>query len=55
MPGRKIFAESMYSYFSEHGFDETTSSNFLDLDWLSSSGILCEDETSERYFYLSFE
>ena len=50
MPGRKLFAESLHSYFSEHGFDETTSSNFLDFDWLSSSRNSCEDETSDRYF-----
>lgn len=46
--GRQLFAESAHSYFSEHGFDETTCSNFLDLDWLSSSGNSCEEEIFER-------
>ncbi|XP_020249900.1 phosphoinositide phosphatase SAC4-like [Asparagus officinalis] len=53
MPGRKLFAESMHSYFSEHGFDESTCSNFLDLDCLSSSSNSCEEETSERYHLIT--
>lgn len=35
----------------EHG-DSCSCSNFLDMDWISSSGNSCEDELCERYFYL---
>jgi phosphatidylinositol 3,5-bisphosphate 5-phosphatase len=41
MPSRQIFSESEHSYFIDHGLDD---SNFLDLDWLSSSGTSCEDD-----------
>ncbi|XP_058108735.1 phosphoinositide phosphatase SAC3-like isoform X2 [Magnolia sinica] len=37
--------ESYPIYFNEHGVGD---SNFLDLDWLSSSGNSCEEETYER-------
>ncbi|XP_008783052.2 phosphoinositide phosphatase SAC2 isoform X1 [Phoenix dactylifera] len=45
---RLLFADSEHSYFTEHRFDESNSSNFLDLDWLSSSGNSCEEENFER-------
>lgn len=35
----------------EHG-DSCSCSNFLDMDWISSSGNSCEDELCERYFLL---
>ena len=31
--------------------DSGSWSNFLDMDWISSSGNSCEDELCERYFY----
>lgn len=55
MPHRQLFGdiqrdrghESDNIYFSEHG-DVYNCSNFLDLDWLSSSGNSCEEEPYER-------
>lgn len=55
MPRRQLFGdvqrdrghESDNIYFSEHG-DVYNCSNFLDLDWLSSSGNSCEEEPYER-------
>ncbi|KAH7679991.1 SAC domain-containing protein [Dioscorea alata] len=43
MPRKQLFADSDHSAFTEHG-DTSTCSNFLDLDWLSSSGNSCEEE-----------
>lgn len=37
--------ESDHIYFCENGSGD---SNFLDLDWLSSSGNSCEEEIYER-------
>lgn len=37
--------ETDHIYFSEHMFN---CSNFVDLDWLSSSGNSCEEEQFER-------
>ncbi|KAG1342583.1 Phosphoinositide phosphatase SAC3 [Cocos nucifera] len=48
MSRRLLFADREHSYFNEHRFDEANCSNFLDLDWLSSSGNSCEEETFER-------
>ncbi|KAJ6839358.1 phosphoinositide phosphatase SAC2-like [Iris pallida] len=49
MPRRQLFGESEHSYFSERRHDdESSSSNFLDLEWLSSSGTSCE-EMYDRY------
>ncbi|XP_077236470.1 phosphoinositide phosphatase SAC3-like [Tasmannia lanceolata] len=47
MTGRQLFSDMQSDriYFNEHGAGD---SNFLDLDWLSSSGNSCEDETYER-------
>lgn len=42
---RDRFLESDRIYYTENGAGD---SNFLDLDWLSSSGNSCEDETYER-------
>lgn len=61
MPRRQLFGdvqrdrghESDNIYFSEHG-DVYNYSNFLDLDWLSSSGNSCEEEPYERSFSISF-
>lgn len=39
--------ESDHVYFCENG---AGNSNFLDLDWLSSSGNSCEEEIYERYY-----
>ncbi|XP_068663400.1 phosphoinositide phosphatase SAC2-like [Aristolochia californica] len=53
MTRRQLFSdrclEAENIYFSEHGLDEDANcSNFLDLDWLSSSGNSCEEEAYER-------
>ncbi|KAL5786521.1 hypothetical protein ACOSQ2_008913 [Xanthoceras sorbifolium] len=47
MPRRQLFGDvhSDHIYFSEHG---VSCSNFVDLDWLSSSGNSCEEEPYER-------
>ncbi|XP_019463549.1 PREDICTED: phosphoinositide phosphatase SAC3-like isoform X1 [Lupinus angustifolius] len=52
MPRRQLFGdmrrvESDHIYYSEHG-DSFSCSNFVDLDWLSSSGNSCEEEAYER-------
>ncbi|KAE9609949.1 putative SAC domain-containing protein [Lupinus albus] len=52
MPRRQLFGdmrrvESDHIYCSEHG-DSFSCSNFVDLDWLSSSGNSCEEEAYER-------
>ncbi|OMO67110.1 hypothetical protein CCACVL1_20784 [Corchorus capsularis] len=55
MPRRQLFGdvqrdrclEPDHIFFSEHG-DGFNCSNFVDLDWLSSSGNSCEDEPFER-------
>ncbi|XP_022732406.1 phosphoinositide phosphatase SAC3-like isoform X2 [Durio zibethinus] len=55
MPQRQLFGdvqrdrclETDHIFFSEHG-DGFKCSNFVDLDWLSSSGNSCEDESFER-------
>ncbi|XP_039028262.1 phosphoinositide phosphatase SAC3-like isoform X2 [Hibiscus syriacus] len=55
MPQRKLFGHvkmdrrlgSDQIFFSEQG-DRFNCSNFVDLDWLSSSGNSCEDEQFER-------
>ncbi|XP_015888970.1 phosphoinositide phosphatase SAC3 isoform X2 [Ziziphus jujuba] len=47
MPRRQLFGESEHIYFSERG-DSFSFSNFVDLDWLSSSGNSCEEEPYER-------
>lgn len=49
MSRRLLFADREHSYLTEHRFDESNCSNFLDLDWLSSSGNSCEEETFERW------
>ena len=54
MPRRQLFGdvqrdqcpESDRTYYCEHG-DPSTCSNFLDLDWLSSSGNSCEEDQFE--------
>ncbi|MBA0568161.1 hypothetical protein Golob_005672, partial [Gossypium lobatum] len=55
MPRRQLFGdvqrdrylETGQIFFSEHG-GGVNCSNFVDLDWLSSSGNSCEDEPFER-------
>ncbi|GAV70974.1 Syja_N domain-containing protein [Cephalotus follicularis] len=55
MPRRQLFGdiqrdrclETDHIYYSEHG-DGFNCSNFVDLDWLSSSGNSCEEEPFER-------
>lgn len=47
MPCRRLFVQSEHDYLSELAFDASTSSNFLDLDQLSSSGS-SSVEISER-------
>ncbi|XP_038985385.1 phosphoinositide phosphatase SAC3-like [Phoenix dactylifera] len=44
MSRRQLFADNEHSSFCENG-----DSNFLDLDWLSSSGNSCEEEIYERF------
>lgn len=53
VPPRELFAQSEHSYFSEHMFDSSTRSNFLDLDWLSTAGNSCEEEIYDRSTQLS--
>ncbi|XP_022888769.1 phosphoinositide phosphatase SAC4-like isoform X2 [Olea europaea var. sylvestris] len=49
MPARVLFAEMQKDRCLEHEHGDTIdSSNFVDLDWLSSSGNSCEDELLER-------
>lgn len=56
MPQRRIFGtiqrergfEGNHIFFSEG--DATSCSNFVDLDWLSSSGNSCEEESFERSY-----
>lgn len=45
---RDRYLESDHIHFSENG-DASSFSNFVDLDWLSSSGNSCEEEPYERY------
>uniref|UniRef100_A0A2P2MCH1 SAC domain-containing protein n=1 Tax=Rhizophora mucronata TaxID=61149 RepID=A0A2P2MCH1_RHIMU len=55
MPRRQLFGDaqrdrylnSYHACFSEHG-DMFNCSNFVDIDWLSSSGNSCEEELFER-------
>ncbi|KAK7388311.1 hypothetical protein VNO78_23125 [Psophocarpus tetragonolobus] len=55
IPRRQLFGdmqrerclESDHIYYSDHG-DSFSCSNFVDLDWLSSSGNSCEEEPFER-------
>ncbi|KAI4335156.1 hypothetical protein L6164_013828 [Bauhinia variegata] len=54
MPRRHLFGDMQKErsldnqiYYSEHG-NSFSCSNFLDLDWLSSSGNSCEEEAYER-------
>lgn len=55
MPRKQLFAdmqrercaESHHIYYSEQG-DSSSCSNFVDLDWLSSSANSCEEEPYER-------
>lgn len=57
MPRRQLFGDVQRDRFFEsdhiyeHG-DASSSSNFVDLDWLSSSGNSCEEEPYERYFFI---
>ncbi|KAL1371712.1 hypothetical protein HN51_001948 [Arachis hypogaea] len=44
---RERFHDSDHIYYSDHG-DSFSCSNFVDLDWLSSSGNSCEDELYDR-------
>lgn len=48
LPGRQLFTESGHVLLNGPSLDESHASNFLDLDWLSSSGNSCEDEFCER-------
>ncbi|XP_020593025.1 phosphoinositide phosphatase SAC3-like isoform X2 [Phalaenopsis equestris] len=48
MPCQRLLVDNEHRYLSEIARDASTSSNFLDLDQLSSSGNLCEEETFER-------
>ncbi|KAK4428775.1 Phosphoinositide phosphatase SAC4 [Sesamum alatum] len=49
MPARELFAEIQRDKYLEHeNGDAIDCSNFVDLDWLSSSGNSCEEELLER-------
>lgn len=49
MPAREFFAEMQRVRYLEHENGEAIDcSNFVDLDWLSSSGNSCEEELLER-------
>ncbi|XP_010049319.2 phosphoinositide phosphatase SAC3 isoform X2 [Eucalyptus grandis] len=51
MPRRQLFGdaqrENNHIHYTEYG-DSSSCSNFVDLDWLSSSGNSCEEEPYER-------
>ncbi|KAJ6824075.1 phosphoinositide phosphatase SAC2-like [Iris pallida] len=49
MPRRHIYGENEQIYLSEYMSCESSSSNFLDLEWLSLSGNSCEEEIFDRY------
>lgn len=49
MPARELFAEMQRERYLVHEYgDAIDCSNFVDLDWLSSSGNSCEEELLER-------
>ncbi|KAG8073715.1 hypothetical protein GUJ93_ZPchr0006g44699 [Zizania palustris] len=48
LPGRHSISEERQSYLKRLGYPELHSSNFLDLDLLSSSGNSCDEEIFER-------
>ncbi|CAN6296277.1 unnamed protein product [Urochloa humidicola] len=48
VPGRHSMSEERQSYLKRLGYPELHSSNFLDLDLLSSSGNSCDEEVFER-------
>ncbi|XP_062216606.1 phosphoinositide phosphatase SAC2-like [Phragmites australis] len=48
MPGRHSMSEERQNYLKRLGYPELHSSNFLDLDLLSSSGNSCDEEIFER-------
>ncbi|KAL6649338.1 hypothetical protein ACP70R_013562 [Stipagrostis hirtigluma subsp. patula] len=48
MPGRHSMSEERQNYLKRLGYPELHSSNFLDLDLLSSSGNSCDEEVFER-------
>ena len=52
MPGRLSISEERQSYLKILGYPELHSSNFLDLDMISSSGNSCDEEAFERYYIL---
>jgi hypothetical protein len=55
MSGRLSISEERQSYLKRLGYPELHSSNFLDLDLLSSSGNSCDEETYDRYYiWVSF-
>ncbi|XP_047946635.1 phosphoinositide phosphatase SAC3-like isoform X2 [Salvia hispanica] len=54
MPNRELFAEMQRVRYLEHeNGDAIDCSNFVDLDWLSSSGNSCEEELLERSMLLA--
>ncbi|CAL9199062.1 unnamed protein product [Musa hybrid cultivar] len=44
----QLFSDCGHICLSEHRFNDSNCSNFLDFDWLSSSGNSCDDEGYER-------
>lgn len=49
MPARELFVDLPRDRCIEHeNGDASDCSNFVDLDWLSSSGNSCEEELLER-------
>ncbi|KAJ1298510.1 hypothetical protein BS78_01G459200 [Paspalum vaginatum] len=48
VPGRHSMSEERQDYLKRLGYHELHSSNFLDLDLLSSSGNSCDEEVFER-------
>ncbi|OEL19652.1 Phosphoinositide phosphatase SAC2, partial [Dichanthelium oligosanthes] len=53
VPGRHSMSEERQSYLKRLGYPELHSSNFLDLDLLSSSGNSCDEEVFERSSLIS--
>ncbi|XP_042431761.1 phosphoinositide phosphatase SAC3-like [Zingiber officinale] len=45
---RQILSDNGHICFSKHRFNDLNYSNFLDFDWLSSSGNSCDDEGFDR-------
>lgn len=50
MSHRQLIADGEHGYFTEHRFNESNCSNFLEPDWILPSGNSWEEEASERWY-----